>query len=98
MHNGYGGVIGQPGRGVLDGHEHRFVDNVVLTARTSFNYALPICSGQGKTNMTGTRLFNPNGNATTACGVGFDVGAVIAPYTPTMADDAIALARKVLWV
>lgn len=97
LHNGYGGTVGTPGQGILDGHEQKFINNFCLTEKASANYAKPICSGRGTTIMSGTRLFNPNGNATTDCGKSFDVGAVISAYTPTMADDAIAAAREVLW-
>jgi hypothetical protein len=98
LHNGYGGQVGAPGRGILDGHEQHFIDNVALSTRSNENYALPICSGRGTTVMSGTRYFVRGGNATTPCGAGFDKGAVVADFTATMADDTIALARKVLWV
>ena len=98
LHNGYGGQVGTPGHGILDGHAQQFIDNVALSTRSNEVYALPICSGRGATILAGTRYFVRGGNAPTPCGAGFDNGAVVADYTATMADDAIALARKVLFV
>ena len=97
LHNGYGGTIGAPGQGILDGHEQMFINNTCFTEHASTNYARPICSGRGKTIMSGTRLVNPDGNATTDCGTQFDLGAKIIAYSASTADDAIMAARNVLW-
>ena len=98
LHNGYGGTVGTPGRGILDGHEQKFIDNKALVGYSG-SYAKPLCTGtRGATVMSGTQLWNPNGNATTDCGKTFDVGAVVKTTDVGTPDLFISLARAVLWV
>lgn len=98
-HNGYGSTIGTPGKGVLPGHEHYCTGNVaVLTSDGA--YALPICSGDGKTVMGNNTVYTPTGNVT-ECGVplaawqaaGNDAGTVALSYADTTAGALVALAR-----
>ena len=42
LHNGYGGTIGDPGQGILDGHEHYFFNNTVALTKDD-PYVIPIC-------------------------------------------------------
>ena len=96
LHNGYGGQVGQPGKGYLDGHGDGFVGNIGIVSYEG-SYAKPICAGShGMTVMNASRVFSPKGQLTTDCGASFDVGAVVAPYTATMADDIIGYARAAL--
>jgi hypothetical protein len=103
-HNGYGSVIGTPGKGVLEGHEHVCTGNTaVLTSDGA--YALPICSGAGKTVMGNNTLFTPSGNVT-ECGMplaawqaaGNDAGTVAHAYADTSAGALVALARSKVMV
>lgn len=103
-HNGYGSTIGSPGEGVLPGHEHRCTGNTaVLTSDGA--YALPICTGDGKTVMGNNTLFTPTGNVT-ECGAslaawqaaGNDPGTVALAYADTTAGALIALARSKIMV
>lgn len=93
LHNGYGGKVGDPGKGYLDGHEDGFVGNTAIVGYEG-SYAKPICPGSpGTTVMNSSRVFSPKGQLTTDCGASFDVGAQYAAYTATMADDFIGYAR-----
>lgn len=97
LHNGYGGKVGDPGHGYLDGHEDGFVGNTAIVGYEG-SYAKPICAGSpGTTVMNTSRVFSPKGQLTTDCGASFDVGAQYAAYTPTMADDFIGYARAAIW-
>ncbi len=103
LHNGYGGTVGQPGNGYLDGHEDMFLNNIVALPRDG-TYALPICSGRGKTIMANNTLYSPSG-AISECGTtlanwqaqGNDQGTVAIAYPATLADDMIGFARAVLF-
>ena len=97
LHNGYGGKVGDPGKGYLDGHEDGFVGNTAIVGYEG-SYAKPICPGSpGTTVMNSSRVFSPKGQLTTDCGASFDVGAQYAAYTATMADDFIGYARAAIW-
>jgi hypothetical protein len=88
--------VGDPGKGYLNGHEDSFVSNIGIVGYEG-SYAKPICAdAPGTTIMNGSRVFSPKGQLTTDCGAAFDVGAVYAPYTPTMASDIIGWARAAL--
>jgi hypothetical protein len=90
-------LILQPGKGYLDGHEAMFINNTAIVNYEG-SYAKPICTGTaGTTIMSGSRVFSPKGSLTTDCGATFDVGAVYAPFTATMADDFIGYARGALY-
>ena len=96
LHNGYGGQVGQPGQGYLDGHEDMFTGNIAFL-EYSGSYAKPICAGStGTTIMNTSTVYSPDGKMPTDCGATFDVGAVYAPYTATMPTDIIAFARAAL--
>ena len=74
LHNGYGGKVGDPGHGYLDGHEDGFVGNTAIVGYEG-SYAKPICAGSpGTTVMNTSRVFSPKGQLTTDCGASFDVG------------------------
>ena len=47
LHNGYGGTVGDPGNGILDGHIQQLTNNKIVLGGAK--YSLPICSGRGKT-------------------------------------------------
>jgi hypothetical protein len=97
LHNGYGGQIGQPGKGYLDGHEAMFINNTAIVNYDG-SYAKPICTGTpGTTIMSGSKVFSPKGQLTTDCGATFDTGAVYSTFTSTMADDMIGYAREALF-
>ena len=96
LHNGYGGQVSTPGNGVKDGHGDFFIGNIGVVDYDS-TYAKPLCAGShGETVMNTSRVFSPQGKVTNDCGPAFDVGAVYAPFTATMASDTIARARAAL--
>ena len=96
MHNGYGGQVGTPGKGILDGHVQRYTGNKAVLGYSK-SYAKPICSGRGTTVMNNNWVWNSDGVGTTDCGATFDANTTVAPFTATMDDDLIAFAREVLW-
>ena len=100
MHNGYGGGLGP----VLPGHEQYLVNNTCVITHDG-NYALPICSGAGKSILSDNKVFSPLGNIT-ECGMplsawqalGNDPGTTAAAYPPSLPLDLIAGARERLFV
>ena len=100
LHNGYNGQVGTPGQGILDGYEQRLIGNVLVSPRDG-EYALPICSGRGKTIMANNTIYSPTGNVS-ECGMtlaqwqaqGNDLGTTGSPFP----DDSVVLgvARKIL--
>jgi len=104
LHNGYGGTVGTPGNGMKDDHVDMFYNNTVVLPNDG-TYALPICSGTGKTVMSGNTLYTPTGNVS-ECGMllsqwqaqGNDLGTVALGYPSTLANDIIGAARSVLFV
>jgi hypothetical protein len=103
LNNGYGGTVGTPGAGMLDGHEDVFVGNTVVQQNDGA-YALPICSGRGATVLANNTVFTPRGNVT-ECGVplaqwqadGNDPGTVALPYPASnFSQTLIALATAIL--
>ena len=88
--------MGQPGKGYLNGHGVGFIGNIGIVSYEG-SYAKPICAGSpGMSVMNSSRVFSPKGQLTTDCGANFDVGAVVAPYTATMANDIIGWARAAI--
>lgn len=67
LHNGYGGVVGTPGEGYVQGHQPRFWNNQVVL-NSDGNYAMPVCSGVGATFMWNNQVYSPTGNIT-ECGM-----------------------------
>jgi hypothetical protein len=102
LSNGYGGEVGTPGRGMLDGHQDQFTNNYVIL-ESDGDYALPICSGTGMTILANNTVRSPTGNIT-ECGMslakwqsgGNDPGTVAGPYDA--AETVISLARQRLFV
>ena len=100
LHNGYGGGLDP----VLHGHEQWLVNNTCVITHDG-DYALPICTGAGKSILGGNSIFSPTGNIT-ECGQplsawqagGNDPGTVAAAYPPTLPSDLIALGRERLLV
>ena len=106
LHNGYGGQVGLPGQGVLDGHEHKFLANKCISEHDmQKGYVNPICSGRGKTVLANNTIYTPTGQAG-ECGVTLaawqaqdptnDPGSVALAYTPTLPTDIITWARQAL--
>lgn len=100
LHNGYGGHLDP----VLPGHEQYLQNNTCVITHDG-DYALPICTGGGKSIMGNNRVFSPGGNIT-ECGMplsawqaaGNDQGTTAAAYPPTLPQDLIALGRERLFV
>jgi hypothetical protein len=63
---GYGGQVGTPGQGQLDGHEDSFTSNTLVLNQDG-DYTKPICSGRGKNILGNNSIFSPTG-AITECG------------------------------
>ena len=108
LHNGYGGQVGTPGNGVLDGHEHKFFNNKCISSNDmAKGYVNPICSGRGKTLLGNNTVITPNGLAG-ECGTTLaawqaqdptnDPGSVVMAYSayPTLPTDIITWARQAL--
>jgi hypothetical protein len=102
LHNGYGGTVGTPGKGFLEGHQPQFYDNQVIL-NADGDYTKPVCSGVGTTVIYNNTVYSPTG-AITECGTtlaqwqaqGNDLGTVATTY-PSV-DEIIASARAKLWV
>ena len=110
LHNGYSGTVGTPGRSpyILSGHVQKLLNNHILILNSptdSWTYAMPICSGTGKSLMANNTLIVSNASKISVCSMslvawqqqGNDPGTVAKPYSPNQADETIAKARQVLW-
>ena len=106
LHNGYGGTVGTPGKGVLDGHEHQFLNNTCIAGSDrATSWVLPICSGRGKTVLANNTIFTPTGVAG-ECGMPLkawqaldpsnDPGTVALPFPATLPTDIIGWAKAAL--
>ena len=95
-HNGYGGQIGSPGKGVLDGHNHIYSGNKAVLGYSK-TYAKPICSGPGASVLSNNLYWTADGTGSSDCPAGFETNGTVAAFTSTMDDDLIQFAREVLW-
>jgi hypothetical protein len=77
---------------MLDGHEDSFFNNTCVMLQ-DMDYAKPICSGQGASQVGGNTVFSPTANIT-ECGMsvqawqaaGHDAGTVVMGRLPTDAE------------
>lgn len=98
-HNGYGGSLADQ----LDGHEDQLLRNTVVLTHDG-DYALPICSGQGKTILGNNTVYTPTGTVT-ECGQtltqwqanGGDPGTVATAVTAAVPDALIGIGRSLLF-
>ena len=106
LHNGYGGTVGAPGKGILDGHEQQFISNICIAGNDrASGYVLPICTGRGKTVLANNTIYTPAGVAG-ECGMPLkawqaldpanDPGSVALPYPATLPTDIISWAKLAL--
>ena len=107
LHNGYDGTVSTPGNApyVKNGYEQHLESNFLVYFGDSWEYAMPICNGTGKTVMRNNSVWTRDGQAH-LCGYSFkdwqalgnDPGSTLGAWDAgTIVGQLIARGRQVLW-